>query len=298
MSDNTGPYKRDGETVDVVDDRLEDGFDDADVDDDAPLHHDPEWLYTQYWLLGRNTEEMAELAGVTGTTICRNMEKRGVPRRDRGEWVSRGHGTSQLIRDGDWLRSQYIDEKKSVAQIAAEQDTPCSTVYYALRREGVELRDYGEAGQLRVAEESTSKQYRDRQWLHQQYWVLGLSASDIASKADCSVCTVYRALDDLGIRTRSYKASNLQRVKREKGTRPDQPRKLVTSDGIDASWRDLKDRQSSEYVQYRDPKWLREQVDAGLTHREIAENCENDVHQVTISKWIRRFGIGDNGGDE
>ncbi len=55
-SDNHGPYKGKGETVDVVDDRLESTSEDTSNESDEPKYKDKQWLYHQYHVLKKPSE--------------------------------------------------------------------------------------------------------------------------------------------------------------------------------------------------------------------------------------------------
>lgn len=287
MSPENGPYKGKGDTVYAT--RPEKGS--TESEKDWPDHTDPEWLKYQYHVLGKTQKEMGEVVGKHRTTIRYQMKKYDITTRDRSEASVVGYGTPGKLRDEGWLREQYVEKEVSPAEIAEKVDVSPRTVYNALEREGVEIRDRSEANELRAKRIHSDRKYSNPEWLKHQYLTLGKSSYQIARENDWGVETVRKALERHGIPLRSRTSATLIRYKTEKCPTGDSDRDLVSPDGIDASWRDLKDRNVGCYIQYRDPKWLREQVESGLSYREIAAACDVDCTYTTIKEWIGRFGI-------
>lgn len=289
-----GPYKRDGKTVYATAPNIEssDGG-----DSEGPLHQDKEWLHYQYHILGKSTPEMADIADVAPSTICRNMKKMDVPLRDMGEAVSKAQGCDTKLWNEDWLREQYCSREKSIYKIADDCGTHHSTVHRALDRFGIEPRSRSESSKIQHERGYGDEKYNNLGWLVHQYVVLGKSAGEIGRENGWSHKTVLNALEKNEIPTRSPRAAKLVQFKREKGTAPSERRELVTSAGIDASWRDIGDVTRGKYVPYRDPNWLQSLVSNGLTAQEIAERCDCEVSKATILNWIGRLNIK-TGGNE
>lgn len=284
-----GPYKRDGETVYATEPVTEPQDDE---EPDGPVHRDKEWLHYQYNILGKPMAELADAAEVDETTILYQMEKHGLDRWDKSEAVSKGRGAGNKLWNEEWLRDQYDNKEKSALQIADELDTVKGAVYNALDRYGIETRTPSEARTIRHEREYGDEEYNNSSWLYHQYAVLGKSISTIAEENGWSTSPVQRALKRYNIKALSQRASLLLHHKKENGVSVQEPRELVSSSGIDASWKDLKDVKRGKYVPYRDRDWLRKQVNKGLSNVEIAEEC--DVSHRTIYNWMERLGVERN----
>lgn len=102
-----------------------------------PKYQHEEWLYQQYALLGKTLQEIAEDCGVQKKMIWRWVQRfdfdtrSGGPR--PGPW-----------KDEDWLRNQYIDQQKSIYQIADDQDCDEKTIRNWLAEHDIEPRDHRE----------------------------------------------------------------------------------------------------------------------------------------------------------
>lgn len=254
-------------------------------------YHDPEWLHMQYHAMGRTQEEMAESCGVNCGTIRRWMNRHEIPIRDNAKAASLSQGGDTRLWDADWLRSQYVSQEKTTREIAEYLDVHRVTVSRALERCGIEARDRSEQAKIQHEHEYGGEKYNDPVWLEHQYKKLGKSPYDIAEENGWGAETVREALQRYGIKTRSHKSAILNAYKRKKCDSKNGGRDLVSAEGIDASWRDIQDRDQSCYLQYRDPTWLRKQVERGYSHSEIAERCNVECTSNTIKNWTDRFGI-------
>lgn len=258
-------------------------------------YHDPNWLHTQYHALGKSQKEIADICGVGQPCIHKWMSRHGIESRDRP------HATSMAISerrvnvnnlwDKDWMRKKYTKEKKTVKEIAKELGASVSTVHRALGRLGIDARDPSSRNALSANKKYGERKYNNEDWLRHQYLKQGKSAREIADENDWSERSVRDALKRHGIRSRSITSANLLRYKKEKCVSGGSKRELVSSEGIDATWRDIQNRDQSCYLQYRDPTWLREQVERGFSDHKIADRCNVEVARETIGEWRQRFGI-------
>lgn len=294
MSDEniSGPYKNEGETVYATEPIVEQD-DSAEDESDVPVYKDKEWLHYQYHILGKSMIDMANLAGVSDSTILTYMREYEIPRRDKSAAVSKAHGTPAVLSDDSWLRKHYVENEMSCRQISDMIDTPQRTVYSALEDSDVPLRDASERAAIRNKSIYEDEKYSDRDWLEFQYVTLQKSTGTIASENGWKRQTVYDWIEKHNIPTRSKKAAQLLRRKKEKGAPKSDTtdRELVSPDGIDASWTDIQDIDQGFYVQYRDRKWLKSQLERGLSYEDIAEKCRTDVGSTTIGTWIHRFNL-------
>ncbi len=104
---------------------------------------------------------------------------------------------NEQLKDGDWLREQYVDKLRTGEDIAQEVGVLRSTVYRALKRHGIEVR------------KRTSKyaQLNDTGWLERMYLKEKKSIYEIADIVGCAHGNVHSALTARGIKVRDIKES-------------------------------------------------------------------------------------------
>lgn len=102
-----------------------------------PLLEDSSWLYTQYHEKERKVGDIAEELGVSSPTISRRLSEHGIEKYD---------GQIPLdspLRDGDWLREEYVEKRRTSGEIAEECDVSKPTVYRWLRKAEIDIRERG-----------------------------------------------------------------------------------------------------------------------------------------------------------
>jgi len=190
----------------------------------------------------------------------------------------------------DWLREQYQQRGRSIADIASELELPRTSVRRALAEAGIPIDDLRHpvelddiewlsvqdgatnvelARRLGVTAEAVSRarqrhglrvgvrresrypQLDDREWLHERYVEQGMTQAELAAAIGCSRSAVALAMDRLGV--------------------PARPNKVP------------------EHPELHDPEWLAGQVAAGGTPREIAEGL--GCHRTTVAAALRAHGI-------
>jgi len=261
------------------------------VEGDKPSYQQREWLWRQYHLYERSQPEMADLADVSSRTISNWMDRNDIPTRRHDEAQSLAKGGDKRLWDEQWLQREYADQERSIGDIAEELDHSKSAVLSALRRAGVERRDLEAANELRHADDDGAARWRDPEWLYATYVRQQVSAGEIAERCDVDHSTILDWLDRHGIPRRSNREAQLARYTAQKATEDD--RTLVSSEGIDASWRDIQDRQQDRYLPYRDPDWLRTQLEKGMGYEAIAKTCDVDYTGTTVREWAIRFELDD-----
>lgn len=291
MSENSGPYKGEGETVYATAPERDFDLEASREEYDEP-YHDPEMLNYHYHVLRKSQRQIAEYFDVTCGTIKYWMNKNDIEKRDRAKAVSLAHGGHQLLWDEDWLREQYVNNEIPVTKIAEKLDVGVSAVMNAMERAGIEVRDHSESIKLAHNRIHGDRKYNDPKWLYHEYWRRCKSMGQIAEEHGWSAAAIERALNKHDIQTRSLKASKLLQYKKEKCVPLSNERDYEMDElKLDVSWRDLKDVERGCVVPYRDKKWLSNRVADGLSNREIADICDCDVHRETIRKWRQKFGI-------
>ena len=147
---------------------------------------------------GSTVSEIARRAGVQRKTVRTAMQRHGIenPHADRGRRPA-------LLDDADWLRRAYVDEQRSMPDIADEVGAAPVTVGRALRRHGIERR---------------RGKFVDEAWLRQAYTVDVLPIAEISRRAGVSVNTIRRRRVEFGIdrrpRTTRSDDSSIVRARR------------------------------------------------------------------------------------
>lgn len=101
---------------------------------------DADWLHEQYVEQRRPSTDIAEECDVSATTICDWLERHGIPRRSQRE----AHAPDKPYTDDDWLREEYVDNGRSMKDIAEECDVSAAVILKWLRRHGIETRSIGQ----------------------------------------------------------------------------------------------------------------------------------------------------------
>ena len=114
------------------------------TDGDTDKLRDAEWLRTAYTDDGRSMDDIAAELGVSQRSVWRWFERHGIETR-RPEETAFG-GEFDRLRDAEWLRTQYVDERRSAAEIADETDVVETTVRKWLRRHDIDVRRPGVPG--------------------------------------------------------------------------------------------------------------------------------------------------------
>jgi uncharacterized protein YjcR len=206
---------------------------------------DSEWLRDQYVTQRRSMAEISELCDCSPATVENWLEKHGIETRGPQGCLEKRIADQRLI-DGDWLREQYVENRKTADQIAQLCGCSNSTVLRWLRKHGIEVRD-------RVATQKADPRLADEQWLRRQYVDISNTSYEIAEICGCSSHPVLKWLDRHGIERR----------------------------GPDAQLDDER---------LKDSEWLREQyVKKGLSTSDIANKA--DCCKTTVRNWLDRHGI-------
>lgn len=251
MTTNNGPYKSEGETVDVFDDRV---HIDTEPPAEEPKYRDKKWLYYQYHEEGKSPRDIADEYGYGSTTIDEWIDKHDIPKRDMGDAISNGKRMDGPFSDKDWLYTQYVTLERSCEDIGSSLGVSSSTIHRWLIRHGIEPRTTGEASSL---QNKRSGPWRSESWLRGEYVDEGKPTTQIAEEQGVSETLINSALHDHGIELRSSGGISPHVAKEKK---------------------------------YPDRDWLYKQyVTRERPGTDIAEEC--DVSPDTIYYWLDHHGI-------
>lgn len=96
--------------------------------------------------------------------------------------------STEPLHDEEWLRREYVGEGRSMRDIAGDLGCSDKTVKYWLAQHGIPTRGPG-----------PDRPWQDETWLVEQYWGEWKSMEEIAEGAGCSVTTLIRWMDRLGV---------------------------------------------------------------------------------------------------
>lgn len=148
---------------------------------DEPKYRDENWLREQYVEEWKTTREIAEECGCCKTTIRNwlnehDIETGGIERA----------ASDQRLTDRNWLREQYVEEERSLGDIAEECGCHRNTVHRWIKRHGIDLRGL----ERRLADQRLT----DREWMREQHVEQRMSCLEIAEKCGCSEDTARKWL--------------------------------------------------------------------------------------------------------
>jgi len=167
---------------------------------DEPLYKQKEWLETQYWDEALTQKEMADIAGVTKSTISNHMRKLGVERRSSAE--SKHYGKSKPHDDAEWLTRMYHSEGYTITEIAEMADVSQGTIHNRMKEFSIPRHSRGK----RVS--GDREQLENEGWLRQRYIDDGMSVGDIAKELGFSISPVRRSMKKHGIEFRETSEAN------------------------------------------------------------------------------------------
>lgn len=101
--------------------------------------------------------------------------------------------TDERLDSEDWLREQYVGEKRGMRDIADQLGTSDSVVQGRLARHGIETR----------GSKWTDPRLDDPEWLEEKYHGERMTMGEIAEECSCSPRTVSRRIKTHGIDPRN-----------------------------------------------------------------------------------------------
>jgi len=165
----------------------------------ALKYRNKEWLQEQYIEKEKTSYELAELCDVTSNTIRNWLHKHDIPVRDGGAVKGESQDTYPKLRDEDWLREKYIEDKMSTKQIAKTVGCVDRSVRMAIKRNDIEMRTQEEAAREQCGHAMVDKRLLDKEWLENQYEEK--SIAEIARKVGVTWPAVRYRMNEHGIDT-------------------------------------------------------------------------------------------------
>jgi DNA-binding CsgD family transcriptional regulator len=212
---------------------------------------DSDWLREQYWGKRKTPVEIGDELGLSHKPVWTWLDKHGIETRSAAE--AQTEGDIESLKDPDWLREQYWDHGRTLAEIADDLNVTDVTVNKYMKKHGIKRRD---TTSPEVQSDGNIEPLKEPEWLTEQYVENELSAGKIAEKLGVSKTPVLRYMHEHGIEPRS-----------------------------------IAERNSNGNVEpLRDANWLRRRyVEDELSQYEIAESL--GISARTVANWLDRHGI-------
>lgn len=105
---------------------------------DEEKYKNEQWLREKYLKQNMDMKDIANISGVSETTIARWIKRHGIETRIRG-----GGKTAGPFNDKEWLIEEYHEKEKSISEIAEECEVGRTTIKRRLHKFDIETRSQG-----------------------------------------------------------------------------------------------------------------------------------------------------------
>jgi predicted transcriptional regulator len=160
-----------------------------------------EILYQEYIINKLNHRQIAEKYGIHKSLVSRLLKRHSIPSRDILHIKFDNEETIRKILDKKFLTTEYIENRKSAKKISLEIGVNKKTLLKYLKLYNIPVR---ESSELLIGSKETFDKVRDKEYLYNQYVVLGRTAEDIADEIGVCKGTILDHLESVGIVRRSH----------------------------------------------------------------------------------------------
>jgi hypothetical protein len=157
---------------------------------------DEGWLREQYVDQRRTTYEIGDELGVSGDLVATWLGRHGIETRSNLERKMPAEAAEKL-QDEDWVKEQYVEQRRSTVDIADELGVSTRPIFSALERHGIEKRSVLES----KLPAGVAEKLQDKDWLREQYVEQRRTTGEIADDLDVYGSTVSDWLERHGIET-------------------------------------------------------------------------------------------------
>lgn len=131
------------------------------------MHKDKDWLYQKYIIDNISMYQLAKSQDVTVATIRYWMNKFNIKIRNKEQAIN--PNIRPYYRDKNWLFDQYINEKKSINEIAKICNATVMTIFNHLKEFNIEIRTQLQALlEWRKRQIKLGKKHLDLNWLKEK----------------------------------------------------------------------------------------------------------------------------------
>jgi transposase-like protein/G:T-mismatch repair DNA endonuclease (very short patch repair protein) len=252
-------------------------------------YKDKGWLKFQYVTLNRNPDEIAKECGVTTLEIFRQLKNFNLLKLRKTVIKLKEPPNYQKK---EWLEEEYVNQKKTIKQIAKKCGLKDYTIYKWLKKFNIPIRG------------STGGMWTDKKWLKHQIIDLNKSVKEVAVLCNTTKGTIWRWMKIHNIKIIKEKPKYMDerwlRKEYENNHKSTKKiaRELNCSPQTINNWlykfkipiRPKTELRIKGEGKYANREWLEEKFnDMSKTLPEIAKECGISV--VTLKKWIKKHGI-------
>jgi predicted transcriptional regulator len=273
---------------------------------DKELYRDESWLREQYCDKGHSQTEIAELTGVSQSTVSNWMERHGI----EGQRLFERATDDELkpLRDESWLRDRYCRQERTTYEIANELGVSSGAVRNWMKWHEIERRGISEA-----RTDGNVEPLKDESWLREQYCEQKRTLSEIGDDLGVTPCSVITWMEKHDIERRGHSEAGVdvdiellqdeswlreQYCAREKALSKIADEVGVCIDSV-VTWLDKHDIERRGYSEastdgnvepLKDESWLREQYcEQERTMSEIGD--ELHVSITAVVNWMEKHDI-------
>lgn len=105
----------------------------------------PELLERLYWDEGLSTRQIGDRLGVTGSTVCRWMQRLDIPRRKIDNATALRITGGGPHRDPEWLERRYWQDGCHMGEMAREAGVTRETIWHYMHKYSIAIRTRGQA---------------------------------------------------------------------------------------------------------------------------------------------------------
>lgn len=107
---------------------------------------DRDWLYQKYVVDGLSSYQIAKMVGRNPKRVYEWMKDLGIPLRKR-TWDIEPN--TQPYHDPEWLKTEYVDKRRSAGEISAQFGVTDAVILYFLREFGIKRRNISAARKVK-----------------------------------------------------------------------------------------------------------------------------------------------------
>ncbi len=121
---------------------------------------------------------------------------------ERHNYNKHKHMENPAYRDINWLKSQYIDSKRTLKDIGEECGTSWGTIKYWCDKYNIPLRDPKDPENIKLMYEKSAEKRKlkiNKEWIRERYEDRGMTLKEIADEYGCNWRSIQRRCNYFGI---------------------------------------------------------------------------------------------------
>ena len=169
-------------------------------DDVVEKLEDEEWVRNQYVEKQKSTTEIGDELGISREPVRKALHEHGIeiqPSIAEKVYDVLDEDVKSKLTDEQWMYTEYVENHRSIPDIADELDVGNTTVHEHLSQHDIETRTTAET----LLGPEAYEKLEDEEWLHDQYVVQDKTMDEIADELDVSRDPVFQRIHRYGFDT-------------------------------------------------------------------------------------------------